>query len=83
MNPKISVDGMEAYLQEMFQEENPQVLDDELSIVFSDWLSNQSIEDLMDEAQLYCFKMTGDDEGYEDLARAFYKANFGRLSWKS
>ena len=77
---KVSIEGMEAYLQEMFQEEHPQILDDELPDAFSDWLSKQSLTDVHDEAQLYCYKMTGSDEGYEDLARAFYENNFGRLS---
>ena len=75
----ISVNGMEAYLEEMFQEENPHILDDELPDAFSNWLSQQSLAEINEEAQLYCYKMQGEDTGYLELAEAFYKANFGRL----
>jgi len=69
MSKNISVNGMEAYLQEMFQEENPHILDDALPEAFSNWLSQQSLTDVKDEAQLYCYKMQGEDDGYEKLSR--------------
>ena len=47
----------EGYLQDKFVEENPQVLDDDISDSFNDWLGGSEIQDIIDYGQRYAEKV--------------------------
>lgn len=75
---KTSLDGFEATLQEIHQEENPTILDDDLLEAFGDWISNRSFEDIQEFAQTYCYSM-GEHQNWKALAENYWKENFGPL----
>lgn len=77
----ISLEGFEVTMMEMFQEENPQILDDDLPDKFSDWISNCSYQDIQAMSAVYCYKM-GQHAAYLQLAEDYWTKNFGPLPTK-
>ena len=78
MSKIISLEGFESTMMDMFHEENPHLLDDDLADAFSDWISNQSLPDIVEMAEVYCYKM-GEHKQYKQLAEDYWTKNFGAL----
>lgn len=74
----VTLDGFEATLQEIHQEENPTILDDNLPEAFSDWIGNRSFQDIQEFAQTYCYSM-GQRQNWKVLAEDYWRENFGPL----
>lgn len=74
MKLEITLNGFEAYLQEVHQSENPELLDDDLPEAFNDWVSNLEGDDLVEYAQNYFNDMNWPHE----LAYAYFHQNFGK-----
>ncbi len=75
---KVSVDGFEATLQEIHQEENPTILDDELPGAFADWITYFSYREIQEMAETYCYQM-GEHKEWRRIADEYWTRNFGSL----
>lgn len=65
------------YMQYLFEEEYPEILDDEQVDHYSDWLSRLDKEDIVAYAKDYCrnhHDLTW-DEAYKSLANEFIRDN--------
>jgi len=74
MKIEITLNGFEAYLQEVHQQENPEILDDDLPEAFNDWLSKLEGYEFTECAESY-FK---DMAWAEKLAEAYFVQTFGK-----
>ena len=74
MKIEITLEGFEAYLQEVHQEEYPELLDDDLPDAFIDWIATAEGDDLVEYAKHYFRDMNW----AEELAEAYFTRNFGK-----
>lgn len=74
MKIEITLNGFEAYLQEVHQSENPELLDDDLPEAFNDWVSNLEGDDLVE----YALNYFSDMNWAHKLAYAYFHLNFGK-----
>jgi hypothetical protein len=55
----LSLDGFEEYLKDLFHQEHPMLLDDELGDKFNDWLGDRQGGDILSYAVVYLNKIEG------------------------